>query len=235
MVLMAAYFLEIRDAMESLKIKKEKCHKLNLQIQKANEYLANKELIEHQYQLAGERLKNKFSIQQDLYSVLSHLFMLARLSGLTILSVRPEGEIISCSAIGELAQFDAFFYALMQLQMPLLLKDFDLLRQNDHDWKIFMSLKALLTKPDKKIFVPAKMLSSTEFLTLFPLNKLQFAGYLAEGKRHWGLIKMPNDKTLSVQIGEVIAQEHYKIIAINEHKIQLQSPQNTSAILESKS
>lgn len=58
-------------------------------------------------------------------------------------------------------------------------------------------------------------------LTGYMVSSLRFVGTITEGKKKWGIILTPTDKTYKVTIGDTIGNQNGKIVQIYRDRIEV--------------
>jgi|GEM_PF-5028020 len=169
--------------------------------------------------------------KMSLTSALFHLYSLAQLSGLTVRLIKPaeskqflnkKVRVIEISMVGTLAQMDLFFDELTQSSLPLLATQFDLYRHVDGTWRILLTLMSFSSESFSND-VKSVDAQFEDLLTIFSPSQMRFVGIIEQGSIRWALVKLPNEKTMPVQIGTILGPEKNTIIDIQEHCILLKN------------
>ncbi len=162
----------------------------------------------------------------DTSSVLAYLSNVFEAQKLTVnnirlLKVRAISGVstlpVKVNAVGSFSDFFKLIYALAEGSRPMVINDFSFKR--DSHGVVAAEIQLLMFG----VHVKAVTLSDREDLleNAVSLEKMKWGGFLQDGDKSWGLLMLPDGKTIEVEVGDVMGVERGKVIEVKEDEISL--------------
>ncbi|MHB1947268.1 MAG: type 4a pilus biogenesis protein PilO [Gammaproteobacteria bacterium] len=199
-----------------------------------------------------EKYYRSNSASDLMMELLTKIWQASTTNGLMIQSMEPlpwkttvaidtlEVHII---ALGKFSQFVNFFTVLAESSLPLILNDFSLQLEASGLMRMEMKLSALyMASNQKSVALVSPMLKQKRdpfvedrgailtdriedlgsLLHSVSWRQLHVVGYLHEDPVYWGLVMLPNGRTVAIDKNTRIGLEKASVVAINESGITIE-------------
>jgi type IV pilus assembly protein PilO len=249
LILVLGYYVDIKNQKNFLRIKQQQAVTLKQELLSKNQHVAKLSVYKNQTQalqtilidlLGGQTNQKRFA------GLLEDIAQAGAMHGLEFKMVKPLAEKtqglvvespIEISALGSYSQLVGFMSELAQLPHIAVINDFVLERMTGEKLELNMMLVAYGLGGSKE-FIKKSMESGLiknthdpfqshrnasdqliEPLQAFSLSSLKMTGSLRLGDKTWALIMAPDGRMYSVTVGDRIAKDKSKVIAVDANQI----------------
>lgn len=202
--------------------------------------------------LSMEKYYRASSASEMMMELLTKMWQVCAANGLAIQSMEPlpwkttaamDTLEVHVIALGKFPQFVNFFMSLAESSLPFILNDFSLQLEASGLMRMEMKLGALYIASSKKavnlVSTPLKQARDpfvdaggeiltdrvedlSSYLHSVSWRQLRVVGYLHEGPVSWGLVMLPNGRTIAIAKNTHIGIEEVNVIAIDESGITIE-------------
>lgn len=249
-ILGVGLYLDAKPMLENLFLTRASIKMVAEQWQSEKNMIKQKVRMQNQVQELSKKLADYFSSEKTSIEVFARIWQLGEMYGLVMQVLEPiqlknTHNVLAMHllATGNFFQYTAFFSALAQASLPLLVTDFSLQLEKNNQVRIEMTLNGISIAMKKtartSLLVSVSnaqdpFLEKNEFVLTdqsandlalilsIPWQQLRLAGYLQEDQKRFALMKLPNEKTVAVSPGDYIGLEKMRVVMVGENVVMIE-------------